>query len=315
MRAIFALFLLFLVADGKKSFRVASFNLWQCGNHVEKGLDKIIKHIKVVDADVFSFQEVQNATAMRQIVDALPDGWTAVFPNSSYPNIGILTKHPIVPESVVNTSFGVHATIKFDSGFSINFWAFHGFHKAYGPHAAFNKLVTNVSQIISGEYAPKERKGGRVQNIQEVTESATTKAAFKRLKTEPIFILGDFNTPSHQDWVEANKPKNGGWAVEWPATKHLTDLDFLDAYRELHPDPMKEPGYSWSPVAKTNYEWDFAFPEPQDRIDFIFYKGPVKPTNVTLYSGSEPLKMMPDHFYNDYPSDHSIVIGDFEYLE
>ncbi|CAJ0923401.1 unnamed protein product, partial [Mesorhabditis belari] len=252
---------------------------------------------------------------MERLVDELGEPWTAVFPNSPYPNIGILTKQKVIPTSVENTTAGVHARIQFPQGFYINFWAFHGWHKSYGPHAAFNRLVTNLSQIIAGEFAPKEKGTGRAQNVREVLQSESMKRDLKDLDEMPMFILGDFNSPSHQDWIQETKNLHSDWVVPWPSTKQLTDEGFIDSYRELYPDPVKQPGYTWSPVAKTNYEWDFVFPDPQDRIDFVFYKGKVKPEKIELYAGKETLKMMPDHFYNDYPSDHYAVIADFVFRE
>lgn len=63
---------------------------------------------------------------------------------------------------------------------------------------------------------------------------------------------------------------------------------------------------------KFNAEWDYTIPEPQDRIDFIFYKGEkLKPVDSFTYSGSEPLQYIPNHWRNDYPSDHFAVVTDF----
>ncbi|KIH53254.1 hypothetical protein ANCDUO_16624 [Ancylostoma duodenale] len=68
-------------------------------------------------------------------------------------------------------------------------------------------------------------------------------------------------------------------------------------------------------------DWEFQIPEPQDRIDFIFFKGGVSPDSGNifpvesfLYSGAEPLKPIPDHIYNDYPSDHFALITEFHYM-
>ena len=45
-----------------------------------------------------------------------------------------------------------------------------------------------------------------------------------------------------------NRAAHGGWTFEWPVTKILEDAAAVkDSYRELHPDPVKEPG-SWCPA-------------------------------------------------------------------
>lgn len=87
-------------------------------------------------------------------------------------------------------------------------------------------------------------------------------------------------------------------------------------------------GLTWSTMCKQNIEWEYAFPEPQDRVDFIFYRGSLKSNRQALkkndlqyydlrselYSGTEPIKIMPDQKTNDYPSDHFALFTDFEVL-
>lgn len=39
------------------------------------------------------------------------------------------------------------------------------------------------------------------------------------------------------------RAEHGGWAFEWPATKILRDSSGMkDSFRELHPDPLADPG-------------------------------------------------------------------------
>uniref|UniRef100_A0A914MNB8 Endonuclease/exonuclease/phosphatase domain-containing protein n=1 Tax=Meloidogyne incognita TaxID=6306 RepID=A0A914MNB8_MELIC len=114
--------------------------------------------------------------------------------------------------------------------------------------------------------------------------------------------------------IEIKKYIHGGWVFEWPATKLIMDAGLNDSFRALYPDPIKEPGITWSTVQKTSGpDWDWTIPEPQDRIDFIFYKPNEHfwPTNSQIYSGKEILKPMPEHYNNDWPSDHFAVISEF----
>ena len=86
-----------------------------------------------------------------------------------------------------------------------------------------------------------------------------------------------------------------------------------DAYRELYPDPLTHPGFTWSTLAKyQGVDYILFLPEPQDRIDMIHYKGPLKPTFATTYQGHGRLVPFPYHQNNDYPSDHKLVYVDFE---
>ncbi|PIO70431.1 hypothetical protein TELCIR_07715 [Teladorsagia circumcincta] len=66
---------------------------------------------------------------------------------------------------------------------------------------------------------------------------------------------------------------HGNWMVEWPATKIAESMGLKDSFRELYPNVTEVPGYTWSTVNKYLQDWEFNIPEPQDRIDFIYYKG------------------------------------------
>uniref|UniRef100_A0A914D8Y7 Endonuclease/exonuclease/phosphatase domain-containing protein n=1 Tax=Acrobeloides nanus TaxID=290746 RepID=A0A914D8Y7_9BILA len=96
----------------------------------------------------------------------------------------------------------------------------------------------------------------------------------------------------------------------------MENAKMTDSFREIHPDIITEPGYTWSTVQKFSSEgWNWTIPEPQDRIDFIFYRSSkLKPTNSFIYAGLEPLTPIPNHKNNDYPSDHYAVVTDFDIL-
>ena len=198
------------------------------------------------------------------------------------------------------------------SGQIINFWSLHLDYRSYGPYAANNKRVINISQIEAGE-APKSHLG-RVDNVIELLKNPDFNEAVVDDKI-PLIVCGDFNTPSHLDWIDSTKEMHGGWVIQWPATYLLQkSTNLVDTFREVYPDPQETPGITWSTVQKTSgSEWDYSIPEPLDRIDFILRKGDqLKTKDSFVYSGTEDLKNIPDHFYNDYPSDHFAVVTDFE---
>uniref|UniRef100_A0A914QA86 Endonuclease/exonuclease/phosphatase domain-containing protein n=1 Tax=Panagrolaimus davidi TaxID=227884 RepID=A0A914QA86_9BILA len=210
-----------------------------------------------------------------------------------------------------NTSHGVNIKLK-DTDEIISFWSLHLDWQSYGPYAANNKQVTKMEQIMKGEYSP--RKDGRGDDILELLEVPAFQEAIKNSDKIPLIACGDFNTPSHLDWIEGNKDIHGGWVVQWPATYLLeTKAGLIDSFRQIHPNPIKTPGITWSTVHQASgYEWDYSIPEPLDRIDFVMYKSAkLKPFNSFTYSGSEPLTQVPNTQNNDYPSDHFAVVTDF----
>ena len=82
-----------------------------------------------------------------------------------------------------------------------------------------------------------------------------------------------------------------------------------DTYRRAHPDPVADPGNTWSPIIalRNNVGPD---PEPQDRIDMIHFKGEgvtVQSSEVYVLPGR--LENIPDHGANDWGSDHAAVVS------
>jgi endonuclease/exonuclease/phosphatase family metal-dependent hydrolase len=284
------------------------------GAKVEDGIAKIAKHILKVDPDIVGLQEVYPGL-IGNLTELLGSGWSAIqHSNETYPDTAILTKHRFLENESSETRWTLGVPVAIDDHTVVNVWNLHLYHRSYGPYAAFNKLVVNESQIMAGERTILSDTG-RAQNVEELLYNNTAfNEALKVTDERPLVAMGDFNAPSHLDWTERTKDLHGGWAFEWPSTKLLMDYAQLtDSYREMYPDERLHPGHTWSTVQKFyGPEWDYTIPEPQDRIDFILYRSSkLKVTNSFTYQGTEPLKPIPDHWENDYPSDHFAVITDF----
>ena len=73
----------------------------------------------------------------------------------------------------------------------------------------------------------------------------------------------------------------------------------VDTYREIFPNPIQYPGYTWTPVQSSN--------EVHDRIDFIYYSGKMDLQEVYLVG--------PDHLSDIviyyFESDHRAVFSKF----
>ena len=87
----------------------------------------------------------------------------------------------------------------------------------------------------------------------------------------PTFLTGDFNSPSHLDWtaaVSAVRPEVP-YPVDWPVSHALADAGLRDSYREVHPDPLAVPGFTWTPGGPESDPR-----EVHDRIDWVLSSGP-----------------------------------------
>jgi endonuclease/exonuclease/phosphatase family metal-dependent hydrolase len=118
---------------------------------------------------------------------------------------------------------------------------------------------------------------------------------------EPVFWTGDFNVPSHLDWTPAAKDLHGGYVVPWPVSAMLDGAGFLDAYRVVHPDPVAQPGITWTPSKPLDDP-----EEVHDRIDFVYLRGDVRVEEAHVVGESEELA---DIVIEEFPSDHRGVVA------
>lgn len=183
----------------------------------------------------------------------------------------------------------------------------------YGPYAGCNRLVTKDFQMEAGEYNIGESSQGRVQNLLELGRNGAFTSQLFQSDSTPILLAGDFNAPSHLDWTEGAKSLHCDRAFNWPVSKLVDEYGFKDSYRTVYPDPLLHPGITWSTVQKSQEGWGGTIPEPQDRIDYVYFKGSkLKPIQSTTYEGSDAVLPKPYHKNNTWPSDHFAVVSDFK---
>lgn len=138
----------------------------------------------------------------------------------------------------------------------------------------------------------QETRGAEMRYI-----SWELQALLDRNDRVPVILAGDFNSGSHLDWTAANRSKRYDLVLPYPATQTLERAGFSDAYREVFPDPLKTPGFTWSPRFKEVLH---------DRVNFIFYHGnTVSPTSARVVD-QHPL---------GFPSDHAAVVVVFDWKE
>lgn len=306
------------------TLRVMSFNLWQSGANVQDGLAKIAKHILAVNPDIAALEEVESAEILTNLTALLGPGWVSKCnDNEAYPDMGVVTRHKFLTtnDSTAHHLWengGLRTKIQIiaSGGQQIitNFWALHLAYETYGPYVACNKNVNDAFQIEAAEaYMNSGGYPGRIQNAHTIVSDPGYQADLAISDREPMFVLGDLNTPSHLDWTPEVKDTHCGWEFVWPATKILALSGLSDAFRVVHPDPGLAPGTTWSTVTKFNDGWLGMIPEPQDRIDMIHYKSAQwSPVDAQVYSGTEPIVPKPYYQMNDWPSDHASVYADFQ---
>jgi len=287
-------------AEPVRQLRVMAFNVWWGGRKINDGLDKIVAAVVESGADVVAMQESNGAAAgIARRLD-----WYAYQPAHS---VAIASRYPITTvfaPSLRKNGAGVRIRLSDDPPQDIVVWSVHLTAFPYGPYEACYRAA-DPDAVMGTEMAYRFKQIYSVLQAMKLYHGAEPEL--------PIFLAGDFNTPSHLDWTEELAGRNCGYAIRYPVTDAIATAGFTDAYRAIHPDPGSHPGLTWSPIfPKHDHELVVDLPEPQDRIDYVFYKGAgVTPTDARVFVTGHPADF-PNHKANEWPSDHAAVIVDFE---
>lgn len=278
--------------------RVMTFNVWYGGEQVN--FDTVVAALRAANADIVGVQEPDGNLA--RLAAAAGYGHVDARRNiiSRYPIFdsgrGVRTDAGTAPYGIAALDPAhVHAYVMVRPGRVVAVANTHLSSDPYGPEAVRDGApLADVLQIEAQTRMPE----------------ATPLLALARLPAAlPVFLTGDFNTPSHLDWTESMmslRPSVIRYAVEWPVTRMLMNAGFRDSYRDAYPNPATHPGFTWTagmpaPFVRPN--------ETIDRIDYVFAKGPARTMRAEMLgeAGGDGV----DISVTPYPSDHRGVISTF----
>jgi hypothetical protein len=177
-------------------------------------------------------------------------------------------------------------------------------------------IAVGNTHLPATPYGPYRARSGwsrhRVLKLERTLRVRALEPVLRRLprlahRGVPVFLTGDFNSPSYLDWTPAvaRARKVVPYAVRWPASKALADAGFGDSYRDVHPDPLADPGYTWSPGGPETGKHDIP-----DRIDWVLHAGPAQ-TLSSLLVGEQGNPQVDLAFPRPYPTDHRGVVSTF----
>jgi len=273
-------------ADSEQ-LKVLTFNIRLDG---EMGLPGIIDLIRKSKADVVGLQESEKNS--ETIAKELGFNYT------HHGDTTILTRLKIDSE----TPNGSGVIAQTDNGAKIAFYDEHLFYKPYQPYQLLGIPYEDGAPIKTEAEAISEASKSRGADVSDALKDIQT----VKDASLPAIVVGDFNEPSHLDWTAA-AAKDGRipTKVEWPSTKSFADAGFKDSYREIHPDVLANPGYTWTPTTKADDPKDH-----HDRIDFILYRGDGIKASTSQIIGEDAQNA--DIVYTPFPSDHRAVLTTFE---
>ena len=176
----------------------------------------------------------------------------------------------------------------------------------YLPDTRLAPLQKTASEILAWE-----NKGSRDNEIISILK--TIQPYLDNSNNVPVIIGGDFNSHSHLDWTESTKNSynHGGAVVNWTISKKMMEAGFKDAFRTIHPDPLKNIGTTWLGVRDA--EGTLVFTR-KDRIDYMYNKGEALKV-IASENGVAPLSGVFNYkgkTYTNFPSDHGFVLTTFK---
>ncbi len=127
----------------------------------------------------------------------------------------------------------------------------------------------------------------------------------------PVFLTGDLNAPSHTDLVPAAAGRfpDGALELRWPVSRAIKHAGLRDSWREVHPDPVAAPGFTWWAARPRIEDYNPSDPTDQARIDFVWFAGPASALDSRL-AGEEGARDVSVGL-SPWPSDHRAVVSAF----
>jgi endonuclease/exonuclease/phosphatase family metal-dependent hydrolase len=267
---------------GGDDYDLATGGFCPVANGCPRALHRLAQVIKRSGADVVGVQEAERNT--RRLARLL--GWHAS------PRAHVISRFPILDPP---HSRGVFTYVEPVPGRVIAVANTHLPSTPYGPYRVrkgwSRKQVLHLERTL------------RVPALEPVLHRLPRLAA----RGIPVFLTGDFNSPSYLDWTPAVARRRPAvpYALRWPASRRLAAAGFGDSYRDVHPDPVADPGYTWSPGGPETRKHDFP-----DRIDWVLHAGPATTLSSRLV-GERGDPQVDLAVHRPYPSDHRGVVSTF----
>jgi Endonuclease/Exonuclease/phosphatase family len=283
-------------ASSTVTLRVMSFNIFYGGDELNletrqfcrdaagcpETLEQVVAAIRASGADVVGLNEATMNTEL--IADKL--GWYAS------PRTQIISHYPIVDPPGAN---GLYVFVEPLPGRVVAVSDVHLPADPYGPYELRDGAT--LAEVLELE------RDLRLPDIRDELRGLPPLAG----RGIPVFLTGDFNSPSHLDWTQAVADQRADvpFPVQWPVSKALVNAGFEDSFRVAHPNPVSKPGHTWTPGSPEGEKV-----EVHDRIDWVLSAGPAEATSSRVVGeGGNPNT---DIAVDPWPSDHRGIVSTFD---
>ena len=280
---------------GAVRLRVMTFNIFYGGDELDlrtgdwctrrrgcsAAFAKVLEAVRASGADVVGLEEAEHST--RRIARAL--GWFASERTQ------VISRYRLIDPPGGD---GVYVYVELGPGRVVAIANAHLPATPYGPYRVRNGATP--------EELDQLERSVRLPAIQDHLDVLPDLVA----DGIPVFLTGDFNSPSHLDWtpaVAAVRPEVP-YAFDWPVSRAYAEAGFRDSYRDVHPDPVALPGFTWTPGGPESVRR-----EVHDRIDWVLHSGRARAveSDVVGERGGPDV----DIVIHPYPTDHRGVASTF----
>ncbi len=271
--AAFAMLLAAATGASATELTVLSFNIRGGGANDGKGVEETVAAIRAVNPDIVGIQEsraesvpctaehcpASGESVAAKLAAALgyhfvdqPGESAALWANA------ILSRYPL--GTLTPNKLGARISV---DGRAVDIFNVHFTDFPYQPYQALGIEYGNAPFLKTagelGTAAAAARGPGLALLFADMDAAGPADAAF---------VFGDFNEPSHHDWVDATvKAGLQPLVVPYPTEKAIEARGFVDTFRAVYPDPVAKPGLTWTPTTSPSDKDDH-----HDRIDFALAK-------------------------------------------
>lgn len=267
-------------AAAARDLRVLQMNVWHEGTKVKGGFEAIVDEVIRHDADVVMLSEIRNYHGVKFIPRLLAElqkrGVTYYGEHSAFGDVSLISKFPVSEHRALKSPGNSLSKSRLEiDGKTV---VVYSCHLDYTNDATFlprgydgstwKKLpapVTDADEVIRMMKASKRGEG-----IETVLADA------EKEQGNIILIGGDFNEASHLDWNERTRDlwDHHGTVIPWECSTLLLGKGYKDAYREIYPDPVTHPAFTFPSdnpdVEVKRLAWA---PDADERcrLDYIYY--------------------------------------------
>lgn len=271
-----------LKVQAQEELKVLQWNIWQEGTVVPGGYEAVVEEIARIEPDFVTLSEVRNYQNTRfcdRIVNSLKEKGL-VYHSFFSDDSGLLSKYPITDSATVFPLKDDHGSVyKLTASVKGHQVAVYTAHLDYLNDAYYNVRGYDGS---TWQEIPVPQT---VLEVLEVNDRSLRDDAIRCFIAESkkdiaegklVILGGDFNEPSHLDWIRETKDlyDHNGLVIPWTVPLLLDNAGFIDAYRMRYPDVLEYPGFTFPadnpliPVEKLTWA---PKSDERDRIDYVFY--------------------------------------------